>query len=113
MSVVAFNSNDASRYPEDSYERMVAHASEQSFPFAYLHDGAQDLHRALGSERTPEVFLFDEGRRLVYHGAIDDSRDDSAVGTHYLRDALDAALAGQDPPLSDTAPVGCSVKRLP
>ena len=51
-----------------------------------------------GSERTPEVFAFDRERRLVYHGAIDDQRDEPAVRQHYVRDALDAVLEGGQPP---------------
>ncbi len=112
VSVVAFNSNDASRYPEDSFERMVTHSRQEGFNFDYLHDPEQLLAHALGAQRTPEVFLFDLERTLIYHGAIDDNRDDSAVGRHYLREALDAALAGEAPPLADTAAVGCSVKWL-
>jgi hypothetical protein len=112
VRVVAFNSNDASRFPEDGFDEMVVHASEQGFTFDYLHDPEQSLARALGSERTPEAFLFGRDRRLVYHGAIDDSRDDSAVRRHYLAEALDAALAGEPPPLGETAAVGCTVKWL-
>ncbi len=55
------------------------------------------MAHALGAERTPEVFLFDRDRRLVYHGAIDDSRDETAVHAQYLRDALEAVLAGRTP----------------
>jgi peroxiredoxin len=110
---VAVNSNDAERYPEDSFEQMVTHASQQRFNFDYLHDPSQAVARALGAERTPEVFLFDRKRRLVYHGALDDSRDETAVRTRYLGDALDAALAGKTPPVADTPPSGCTVKWLP
>ena len=56
------------------------------------------------------MFLFDADRRLVYHGAIDDSRDEDSVSEHYLRDAIDAVLGGRDPATSDTPPVGCSIK---
>jgi peroxiredoxin len=113
LRIVTVNSNDADRFPEDSFERMVEHASQRGLPFDYLHDRTQTLARALGSERTPEVFLFDRDRRLVYHGAIDDNRDDSAVQLSYVRDAIDALLGGEAPPIAETAPVGCSVKWLP
>jgi AhpC/TSA family len=113
VRLVAVNSNDANRFPEDGFDEMVLHASEQGFNFDYLHDAEQALARALGSERTPEVFLFGRDRRLVYHGAIDDNRDDSAVGTHYLQEAFDAALAGEAPPIAETAAVGCTVKWRP
>ena len=89
---------------------MVERAQQQHFAFDYLHDPDQSLARALGSERTPEVFVFDAERRLVYHGAIDDDRDGDAVTQHYLRDALEAALVGEEPSLAETAAVGCSVK---
>src|SRR6202040_815654 len=102
VRLVAVNSNDAARYPEDSFEQMVEHAAQAGYNFDYLHDPLQSLARSLGAERTPEAFLFDRDRRLVYHGAIDDSRDDSAVGTHYLRDALDARLAGDTPRAAGT-----------
>jgi peroxiredoxin len=113
VRLVAFNSNDAERYPADSFAAMRSRASQQGFNFDYLHDADQSLARALGSEATPEVFVFDRDRRLVYHGAIDDNRDDRAVTTHYLRDALDAVLAGRDPEVAETPPVGCSVKWRP
>jgi peroxiredoxin len=110
VRVVAFNSNDAARYPEDSFERMKERAEELGFPFDYLFDESQSLARALGAEHTPEVFLFDEKRRLRYHGAIDDSRDETTVTKSYLREAIDALLAGDEPPVAKTAPVGCTVK---
>jgi len=108
--LVAINSNDSDTYPEDSFEEMQARAEREEFNFDYLHDEDQSAARAYGPSRTPEVFLFDRGRRLVYHGAIDDSRDEGSVREHYLRDALDALLAGDDPPIAETPPVGCSVK---
>ncbi len=108
--LVAISSNDAERYPADSFEEMRARAERLGFNFDYLYDEDQSIARALGSERTPEVFLFDRDRRLVYHGAIDDSRDDRGVTRHYLRDALDALLAGEEPPVADTPAPGCTVK---
>lgn len=110
FALVAVNSNDAAAYPEDSFEAMVARARDQRFTFEYLYDESQRLARQLGAERTPEVFLFDADRRLVYHGAIDDSRDEAAVGEHFLRDAIDAVLAGETPAVEDTPAVGCTVK---
>jgi peroxiredoxin len=110
VRLVAINSNDARSYPEDSFEEMVERSKQEEFAFDYLYDEDQAIARGLGSQRTPEVFLFDRDRRLVYHGAIDDSRDDTAVGAHYLRDALDAVLAGAQPEVTDTPPVGCTVK---
>ena len=108
--LVAINSNDTDRYPADSFDAMRERARERGFNFDYLFDEDQSVARAYGPERTPEVFLFDRDRRLVYHGAIDDSYDETGVQVNYLRDALDALLAGGEPPLAETPPVGCSVK---
>ena len=110
VRVVAIASNDADVYPEDSFEEMTRRAEHEGFNFDYLHDADQAIARALGSERTPEVFLFDGQRRLAYHGAIDDSRDEGSVTQHHLRDALDAVLDGRSPAVTETPPVGCSVK---
>jgi peroxiredoxin len=110
IRVVAVNSNDAEHYPEDSFEEMRKRAAARGFAFDYLYDEPQEIAGALAAQRTPEVFLFDRDRRLAYHGAIDDSRDEGAVSQHYLRDALDAVLAGDDPPLRETPAVGCTVK---
>ena len=110
VRVVAVNSNDAERYPEDSFEEMQARASSRGFVFDYLYDEPQDVARQLAAERTPEIFVYDRDRRLVYHGAIDDSRDETAVSRRYLRDALDAVLAGEAPAVTETPPVGCTLK---
>jgi peroxiredoxin len=110
VRLVALNSNDSDRYPEDSFEEMRRRAEQQGFNFDYLHDADQAIVRALGAQRTPEVFVFDRDRRLAYHGAIDDSRDERAVASHYLRDALDAVLDGREPAVTDTPPSGCTVK---
>jgi peroxiredoxin len=110
VRIVAISSNDAEEYPADSFEKMVEHAREAGYTFDYLYDESQDVARSLGSERTPEAFLFDADRRLVYHGAVDDNREEAEVTTHYLRDAIEAALAGEAPPIADTPPVGCTVK---
>jgi peroxiredoxin len=110
VRIVAISSNDAEAYPADSFENMVEHAREAGYAFDYLYDESQEIARALGSERTPEVFVYDADRRLVYHGLVDDNRDEEHVTTHYLRDAIEAALAGEAPPIADTRPVGCTVK---
>jgi peroxiredoxin len=111
--LVAVNSNDAENYPEDSFDAMKVRAEQEGFNFDYLYDDDQSVVQAYGAERTPEVFLFNSERRLVYHGAIDDSREESEVTERYLRDAIEAVLAGDEPPVSETPPVGCSVKRKP
>lgn len=110
VRIVAINSNDPVSHPVDSFEKMVEHARESAYVVDYLHDESQEIARTLGSERTPEAFVYDANRRLVYHGMVDDNREQAEVTAHYLRDAIEAALAGETPPTADTAPVGCTVK---
>ena len=105
------NSNDPQKYPGDSFEEMQKRAREQGYPFPYLVDETQDVARQYGAERTPEIFLFDQARTLRYHGAPDDNYDDpKAVRHEYLRDAIEAVLAGRTPALADTPPRGCTIK---
>ncbi len=108
--MVAISSNDAEAYPQDSFDEMRRRAEAQSFNFDYLYDADQSVGKAYGAERTPEVFLFDSERRLRYHGAVDDSRDDRSVSQRYLRDAIAAVLAGREADPDETPAVGCSVK---
>lgn len=111
VQLVAINPNDTVKYPADSMEAMIQRAQEKGFNFPYLQDETQAIARAYGAERTPEVFLFDQQRILCYHGAIDDNYDNpAAVKQHYLRDALEAVLNGKTVLISETPPVGCTVK---
>ena len=111
VQLLAINSNDVRRYPEDSFPKMKERAKEKGFNFPYLFDESQDVPRAYGANNTPEVFLFDKSGALQYHGAIDDNYDNpAAVRKQYLRDALDAVLAAETPPVQQTHPVGCTIK---
>ena len=111
VQLVAINANDAVKYPEDSFEKMKERAKEKHFNFLYLRDEKQEVARAYGAERTPEVFLFDKAGTLRYHGVIDDNYDNPAtVKVKYLRDAMDAVLSGKQPATADTKPVGCTIK---
>jgi peroxiredoxin len=111
VRLVAINSNDPAKYPSDSFPEMKVRSDEKGFNFPYLYDETQEIAHSYGAERTPEVFLFDKSGVLKYHGAIDDNYDDpSAVEVQYLRDALDAVLAGENPSVAQTPPVGCTVK---
>ena len=87
------------RYPGDSFENMVEHGRAVKGYDVRLpaRRGPVDPHGRSATERTPEVFVFDGERRLRYDGAIDDDRDEHAVATRFLRDALDAVLAGASP----------------
>ena len=111
VQLIAISSNDAQKYPADSFAMMKQRAQEKGFNFPYLYDETQEIAHAYGAERTPEVFLFDKSRALRYHGAIDDNYENpDAVQNRYLRQALDAVLAGQTPSVAQTPPVGCTIK---
>jgi peroxiredoxin len=95
----------------DSFEEMKIRARDRQFNFPYLYDGdTESVARAYGPVATPEAFVFDAGRKLRYVGAIDDSERVQHVERHYVRDAIDALLAGHEPPVTKTKVVGCSVK---
>lgn len=105
--LVAINSND---HLGDTFEHMVERAREKDFAFPFLRDEPQDVADAYQPARTPEVFLFDAQHRLVYHGAPDSSHQDPRGAEPYLRQALDATLAGDPPPVAETPAVGCTIK---
>ena len=105
---VAVNSNAG--YLGDSLEDMARRSEEKGFVFPFLYDETQEVAAAYGAARTPEVFVFDDGHRLLYHGAPDSSHADPDGAEPYLRPALDAALAGTAPAVRETPPVGCTIK---
>lgn len=95
----------------DSFDEMKLRAQERRFNFPYLYDGgAETAARTYGPVATPHFFVFDAARKLRYLGALDDSERPAQVKVRYLRDALDALLAGQEPPVTKTKVIGCSVK---
>jgi thiol-disulfide isomerase/thioredoxin len=111
VDFVAVNANDATRYPDDGMQAMKTRAKERSFPFPYLRDDTQAFVRTLGARFTPELYVFDADRKLRYHGRVDDNhRDATRVTSHDLKNALDALLAGKEPPVPETVAFGCSVK---
>jgi peroxiredoxin len=111
VRVLAINSNDAERYPADSPEAMAQRVeSEGGWPHPYLHDEEQEVARTWGAERTPDVFVLDDQLRLCYRGAPDADYEDPSQGAAWVREALDAVLAGQEPERPETEPVGCTIK---
>ena len=107
---LAVSSNDAERYPADSPERIAQFVRDQDWPIPYAYDASQEVARALGSERTPEVFVLDGEQRLAYHGAPDADHQDPSQDAAWLRAALDAVLAGAEVERAETPARGCSVK---
>ena len=111
LGVSAINGNDASQKPMDSFAEMQRLVSQYGVPFPYLHDESQEILKQLGAERTPEVFLFNARRELVYKGAIDDSwENEAAVMRVYLEDAIEFALDGLEIDYPESPAVGCSIK---
>jgi peroxiredoxin len=111
VKVLAVSSNDAVRYPRDSYEAMRERVqADGGWPMPYLYDESQDVARAYGAQTTPDCFLIDAEGRVVYRGAPDADYEDPSQNAAWLRDAIDAVLAGQAPANAETRPVGCSIK---
>ncbi len=107
---LAINSNDAERYPRDSLQEMRRRVADEDWPMPYLHDATQEVARAYDAKVTPDVFVFDSQGTLRYRGAPDSDYGDPTQRAAWLRDALDAVLAGEEPALAETRPVGCSIK---
>jgi peroxiredoxin len=107
---LAINSNDSGRYPRDSYEAMQARVAREDWTMPYLRDSSQEVAHSYGAKTTPDVFVLDSERRLRYRGAPDSDYDDESQRAAWLRDALDAVLAGTEPSPAETKPVGCSIK---
>ena len=115
LGIVAISANDADNYPDDSPESLKEFAEETGFSFPLCHDETQEVAKAYAAACTPDFFLFDENRELVYRGQLDDSRpgNDEPVDGHDLRAAIDAVLAGE-PVSEDQKPsIGCNIKWKP
>lgn len=111
LKVVAINSNDDKNYPEDSFEEMKKRAEKKKFNFDYLRDETQTVAKEFGATHTPEIFLFDEKRELVFHGKIDDNwQEPQNVKSKYLRNTLDELIAGKKISVPETFTIGCTIK---
>lgn len=112
LATVAINSNDVENYPDDSPEKMVEIAQAKGFAFPYLYDESQSVAQAYRAACTPDFFLFDQSRKLVYRGQFDASRprnDDPVTGAD-MRRACDALLAGEAIPGDQIPSLGCNIK---
>ncbi len=115
LAVVGINSNDVANYPADSPEQMVREAEEQGYSFPYLYDETQGVAKVYRAACTPDFFLFDGNRKLVYRGQFDSSRpgNDQPITGADLRAAVDAALAGKKPSENQLPSIGCNIKWIP
>jgi peroxiredoxin len=115
IGVVAISSNDVSTHPADSPEQMVHEAEDRGYPFPYLYDEAQEVAKAYHAACTPDFFLFDAARKLVYRGQLDASRpgNELPVTGADLRAAIDAVLAGKPVAAEQRPSLGCNIKWKP
>ena len=112
VSFVGISSNDVVAYPEDSPENMRGLALDVGYPFPYLYDESQNVARAYQAACTPDFYLFDADRTLVYRGQFDNSRpsSDIPVTGRDLRGAIDAVLEGREVSGEQIASIGCGIK---
>lgn len=115
VAIYAINSNDVQRYPGDSPEQMKREAETWGYTFPYLLDAGQDVAKAYLAACTPDFYVFDADRKLVYRGQLDDSRPGNGrpVDGHDLRAALDAVLDGAEVDSRQVPSIGCSIKWKP
>lgn len=112
VGIVAINSNDIQSHPDDAPQHMKALAQAEGWTFPFLFDESQAVARAFRAACTPDFFVFDRDRRLVYRGQLDDSRPkkDVPVTGRDLRAALDAVVSGNPVPADQTPSIGCNIK---
>ncbi len=115
VGIVAISSNDVESYPSDGPEAMAQEAAAVGYTFPYLFDETQEVAKAYTAACTPDFFLFDGDRKLVYRGQLDSSRPGSLtkVTGEDLRAAIDAVLAGQPVPEDQRPSMGCGIKWKP
>jgi peroxiredoxin len=114
VNIIAINSNDSDQYEDDSFENMKTRAAKMSFNFPYLRDEDQLVAKLYGASHTPEIFLFDNQKTLVFHGKIDDNwRDTSKIKSEYLRDAIEELIEGKEISVPETFTIGCTIKWKP
>jgi peroxiredoxin len=112
VAAVGISSNDVENYPDDSPQKMAVEAREAGYTFPYLYDESQAVARSYQAACTPDIFLFDREKRLVYRGQLDDSRPGNGIPVtgKDLRAALDAVLAGKPVAALQKPSIGCNIK---
>jgi len=115
VGFVAISSNDVDNHPDDSPEKMKAEAESRGYTFPYLYDADQSVAKSYNAACTPDFYLFDARRKLVYRGQLDDSRPNSGVPVTGadLRSAIESVLAGDKPDDSQKPSMGCNIKWKP
>jgi thiol-disulfide isomerase/thioredoxin len=109
---IAIGSNDADNYPDDAPDKMAERAKALNYPFVYLQDADQSVARAYDAACTPDIFVFDADKKLVYRGRFDDAKpkNDNLITGRDLRQALEAVLNGDTPNPKQYPSGGCNIK---
>jgi len=112
ISFIAISSNDIVNYPEDSPELMKKLAEEKKFNFPYLYDETQEVAKKYDAACTPDFFVYNSDKQLVYRGQLDDSRpgNDIPVTGHDLRKAIDSLINGEEIDKNQKPSIGCNIK---
>jgi len=111
VQIIAINSNDDVKYPDDSFDEMKKRAALKKFNFPYLRDETQEVAKAFGATHTPQIFLFDKQRKLKYEGKIDDNwQQPDRVKSAYLKDAITEVLNEKEVSVPETFSIGCTIK---
>ncbi len=114
VQFIGICSNDVERYPDDSFERMADRARDKGYPFPYLHDESQDVARSYQATCTPDFFVYDNDRTLVYRGRFDETRPNQGKATgRDLRQALDELLDDGTVHIEQKPSMGCNIKWKP
>ncbi len=115
VAFVGINANEPAQYPEDSFEKMAERAAAKDYPFPYLFDATQEVAKAYGALCTPDIYVFDRDRRLVYHGRFDATRPRTGQTPDGadLRRALDELLATGRVTGEQYPSMGCNIKWRP
>lgn len=111
VQLIGINSNDAERYPDDSFENMQKIAKEKGINFPYLFDASQETAKAYDAVCTPDIYVYGPERKLLYRGRIDDNwEQEEKVTRRDLKEAIDYIVAGKEVPGEQSPSMGCSIK---
>mgnify|MGYP001161632138 FL=1 len=112
IKFIAISSNDVEKYPEDSPERMKKVALEEKYPFPYLYDESQKVARNYDAACTPDFFVFDKNKELVYRGQLDDSRpgNDIPLNGKDIREVFESIINSRSITINQKPSIGCNIK---
>ena len=115
LAIIAISSNDVENYPNDAPEKLREMATKLGFNFAYCYDKTQEVAKAYTAACTPDFFLFDRNKQLVYRGQLDDSRPSTEIPVtgQDLRQAIDLTLSNQPVDFEQKPSIGCNIKWIP